>query len=119
MTGPNEAQPCGGISLSLPIRFPECPVQTLAGAWGKGRLAMLASLFGKFTAVFSQVFQVPPIALAPDANAEMEADEHARPQRQGTLHGLREQPGDVVAMWREVRHCLHKLRFYPVGRLNH
>ena len=86
-------------------------VKTLASAWGQGFATAIASLPGKPGAVFSQELELSVISLAPNANAKMKANEQARTEGQAALHGLRKEPGYVVAMGSGIRHKLYD--FFP------
>ena len=81
--------------------------KTLASAWGQGFATAIASLLGKLGAIFSQELELSVISLAPNANAKMKANEQARTERQAALHGLRKEPGYVVAMGSGICHKLH------------
>jgi hypothetical protein len=93
------------FEVSSLANFFERFFKTLASAWGQG--FAIASLFGKPGAVFSQEPELSVISLAPNANTKMKANEQARTKGQAALHGLRKEPGHVVAMGSGICHKLH------------
>jgi hypothetical protein len=63
------------------VDLAESFVETLASLGRKGGLAPFASLFRKLGAELPQRFEMFAISLAPNADAKMKADQHARAPR--------------------------------------